>query len=95
MEAVLNEHLESLRSEIRKDFEEKIQRLEAKIVAQANEIEELKSRQLGVNGEIEALASFSHKQLKDKISKNLILTGIPESDSEDDIPEKAVEVLET
>ena len=36
MEAVFNERLESLRSEIRKDFEEKIQRLEAKIVAQAN-----------------------------------------------------------
>ena len=47
-----------------------------------------------MNSEFEALASFSHQQLKDKISKYAILTGIPESDSKDDIPEKVVEVLE-
>lgn len=94
IETVLNERLESLRNEIKKDFEDKIEKLESKIATQADEIEILRSRQFGTNEGLEALASFSHQQLKSEIRRNVVLTGIPESDGEDDIPAKAVEVLE-
>lgn len=94
VDAIVNERLERLRSDIKSDFEAKIKDLEAIIYAQAKEIDHLQSTHAEVVTDVDSLAYTIHQQMKKDIQNNIVISGIPEEDDEDEVPAKAEEVLE-
>ena len=94
VDAIINERLERLRCDIRSDFEAKIKNLESIIHAQAKEIDQLQSVSAQAVSDVDSLAYTIHQQMRKDIQNNIVISGIPEEEDEDELPDKAEEVLE-
>lgn len=96
VDEMLDKRLEVLAAEIRSNFQAKFERLEEVIAAQAAEIEQLKSLRLHeADLKLDALAFSLHQRMRVEIENNVVMTGIPEADvNENEIPADAKAVLE-
>lgn len=93
MHKILNDRLEKLRCDIKKDFESRFQQLESTIAAQASEIEALKECHHRLSVGVDTMALSCHEKMRKDIECNIILSGIPEDSEEEDIPELAQAAL--